>query len=58
MEDNVERFGLINFVNARMYIQNKLLKDFLKFLEKNTPNLKDLKGAQGFLQYIAVKLFA
>ena len=30
-----------------MYIENKLLKVFLKFLEKNTPNLKDLKGAQG-----------
>ena len=40
-----------------MYMQNKLLKDFLKFLEKNTPNLKDLKGAQGFWYYI-VKLFA
>ena len=31
-----------------MYMQNKLLKDFLKFVEKNMPNLKDLKVAQGF----------
>ena len=31
-----------------MYIQNKPLKNFLKFLEKNTANLKDLKAAQAF----------
>ena len=51
MEDKVKSFGLINFVkrqnvhteqNARMYTQNKLLKDFLKFLEKNISNLKKI----------------